>query len=469
MLPAGSRCAGSERLEACVTGDAAGGTGDDRLGAEGAGDDRLGAGGASGAQLEPVMRLRPVLRVTQLGAGGTGGDWLGAEGAGDDRRHARILRISAQRKTYSGFCYLAGHSSPLPNMDTTSLIIMYLGFALATYSVVGNDVIQTLGTFLTSNERRPWYVLWAYAGTILAFVLIYGWVAYSGDVSYGKLIGNAAKGYSLENPAYPLPMPMSWWYLVPPVVLLFITRLGIPVSTTFLILSFFGTSALAGAGADLGVWGMTKAFFETDQFRSMLIKSLSGYAVAFGAAIVLYLLIAKAVEQRFQRNTLDHHPRERLYWTIAQWFSTGFLWSQWLIQDFANIYAYLPRQVSLMELIGSLVAILGLLAYIFYRRGGAIQGIVKSKTNTADIRSATLIDLTYGIVLYYFKELNDVPMSTTWVFIGLLAGRELAIQFRQHKHVPSKILGMVGQDLGKAGLGLMVSIILVIFIQMVRA
>ena len=49
-----------------------------------------------------------------------------------------------------------------------SPIVMWLGFILASYSVVGNDVIQTLGTFLTSNENRvPWYVLWLYAAGIL--------------------------------------------------------------------------------------------------------------------------------------------------------------------------------------------------------------------------------------------------------------------------------------------------------------
>ena len=44
-------------------------------------------------------------------------------------------------------------------MDS-STVFMWLGFILAAYSVVGNDVIQTLGTFLTSNEKRvKWYVL----------------------------------------------------------------------------------------------------------------------------------------------------------------------------------------------------------------------------------------------------------------------------------------------------------------------
>ncbi|MEM9823073.1 MAG: hypothetical protein AAF985_18485, partial [Bacteroidota bacterium] len=108
-----------------------------------------------------------------------------------------------------------------------SNLVMYLGFALAAYSVVGNDTIQTLGTFLSSNEKKPWWVLWLFAGSILSFTLVYGWYQYTGDVSYGRL------------EKYTLPDPFAWYYLLPPIILLMLTRTGIPVSTSFLILTFF--------------------------------------------------------------------------------------------------------------------------------------------------------------------------------------------------------------------------------------
>ncbi len=50
-------------------------------------------------------------------------------------------------------------------MDISTLL-MSVGFILAAYSVVTNDVIQTLGTFLASNQKRPWYVLWAFIGIL---------------------------------------------------------------------------------------------------------------------------------------------------------------------------------------------------------------------------------------------------------------------------------------------------------------
>lgn len=307
---------------------------------------------------------------------------------------------------------------------------MYLGFILAAYSVVGNDSIQTLGTFLSSNERKEWWVLWLFAGSILTVTLLYGYYDYGGDVSYGRLS------------KYPMPDPFAWYYILPPLILMLLTRTGIPVSTSFLILTFFNEKNL----------------------NSMVIKSLSGYAVAFGAAFILYLLISKIVEKRFIENPIT--DKETKIWTGLQWLSTGFLWSQWLIQDFANIYVYLPRDLDVGSLIFSLVTILAMLAYIFSSRGGAIQDIVKAKTNTIDIRSATIIDFIYGIVLFYFKELNNVPMSTTWVFIGLLAGREIAINLILSKgETRVKMFKNLGMDLLKIFFGLVVSIALVYVVK----
>ena len=310
------------------------------------------------------------------------------------------------------------------------LVVMYLGFALAAYSVVGNDTIQTLGTFLSSNESKKWWVLWLFTGSILAITLVYGYVEYNGDVSYGRL----AK--------YPIPEPFSWYYLLPPIVLMLLTRTGIPVSTSFLILTFFNEKNL----------------------DDMVFKSISGYLVSFTAAIILYFLITKFLEKRFIEKAITDKETKR--WTILQWFSTGFLWSQWLIQDFANIYVYLPRELDIWSMIFSLIIILSLLAYIISSKGGAIQNIIKSKTNTVDIRSATIIDFVYGIVLFYFKELNNIPMSTTWVFIGILAGREIALNFVLKRNENRlKMFKSLGKDLAKVFLGLAISIVLVFVVK----
>ncbi len=307
------------------------------------------------------------------------------------------------------------------------------GFLLAAYSVVGNDVIQTLGTFLSSNNDKKWWVLWLYSATILACVLIYGWYNYNGDVSYDRLS---------RFPEFDGPMP--WWYLLPPLTLLIITRFGIPVSTTFLILSVFQTSLIA----------------------DMLIKSVSGYIAAFGAAIVVYLFTARTLEKHFINNPLTE--ANKFWWTVAQWLSTGFLWSMWLIQDLANVFVYLPRKLDTVTLVFAITCLVSLQALIFYNRGGAIQKVVSSKTNTIDIRSATVIDLLYGIILFFFKNISNIPMSTTWVFIGLLAGREIMVALSLNLRSRKKVFNMVIKDLGKVALGLVISIALVLLITSLR-
>ena len=308
--------------------------------------------------------------------------------------------------------------------------LMIIGFLLSAYSIVGNDAIQTLGTFLSSNAHRPWWVLWLFGGGIVAAVLVYGWVVHSGDVSYGRF------------QAIPEPDHFAWIHCVPPLVLLLLTRRGIPVSTTFLTLTLFAPKALG----------------------SMLVKSLCGYATAFVVAILVYRFVTRKLEARFQRTD---GPTSS-WWVVAQWCSTGFLWSQWLVQDLVNIYVFLPRSLSLEWFAPSVVVMLALLGYIFRSHGGAIQKVVLTKTNTTDIRSATFVDLIYGVVLLLFKEVSHLPMSTTWVFVGLLAGREIAIAWNEAHRSRQEVTRLVLSDLAKIFAGLAVSVGLAYLLPMLH-
>ena len=388
-----------------------------------------------------------------------------------------------------------------------SFIVMWLGFILASYSVVGNDVIQTLGTFLTSNETRmKWWVMWAFGAIILTTALVNGYMM--NDIDYGRL------------DKFDMPEVYHWYHLLPPLVLLTITRWGIPVSTTFMILTLFSLSAIPN-----DFHSMLSSVFDTDtKLGGMIQKSIMGYIIAFLSSIVIYLVITKWTERRFLDNPIKDDANvskltlvlvtlvmgaisyfimfsdfdaairigasaiimaviaiagtmvnQEKFWTGFQWFTTGFLWYQWLTQDLANIYIYLRggEGLSTIGFISSLAILLGLLAYIFYSKGGAVQKVVREKTNTADIRSATFVDLIYGVILYIFKDNYlglfeaKMPMSTTWVFIGLLAGRELAIRIHLDKKVKKKVAQMIFADLGKVFFGLIVSVVLVFIIKMV--
>jgi hypothetical protein len=412
---------------------------------------------------------------------------------------------------------------------------MIFGFILAAYSIVGNDSIQTLGTFLYSNSHRRWWVLWLFSSTVMVAVILNGWFNYNNDPSYSRLnkvydksvstapvqeaIAYASEAVSADpvqerileelanlstqledtkavfvkqprsfeasfaelQAAYTLVKEeigkpgipnaqrvvlravidkmdatmvqfeerqdvskfIDWPHLIPPLVLLILTRFGFPVSTSFLILITFQPAVLT----------------------SMLTKSLMGYVVALVSAVVVYLVVMRTVENRWRE---EGEGGIKPVWVFLQWGSTAFLWSMWLIQDMANIFVYLPRMPELPWLLFAIVWMVAVQAFIYYTHGGKIQKVVTSKTNTHDIRSATIVDLVYGVVLYIFKIQSNVPMSTTWVFLGLLAGREIAFALsRTSDRSLKKAFKLARKDMVKAGFGLGVSVAIAFVINLV--
>lgn len=417
-----------------------------------------------------------------------------------------------------------------------SEIYMVIGFLMAAYAIVGNDSIQTLGTFLYSNSHRPWWVLWLFSSTIMVGVILFGWNRHDGDPSYqrlnkiysktvsesgvleelaalealleadasGEAVGatglvaglevsvaetksvfvkhpqeldsalaqlEAARAELLALRSEPTLSPamvgaidatavalldfeeqlrshrdvsdfIGWQYLLPPIALLFLTRFGYPVSTSFLILITFQPAV----------------------FGSMMTKSFLGYLVAFGSALLVYTTVMRLTEKRWRD---DGERGIKPIWVVFQWLSTGVLWSMWLIQDMANIFVYLPRRLEVGWLVFALVWMVVIQGIIYFSHGGKIQQVVQSKSNTHDVRSATIVDLIYGIVLYIFKIQSNVPMSTTWVFLGLLAGRELAFAFSRADHNFRTATLLMGRDLYKAAVGLGVSVVLALVINLI--
>ncbi len=317
---------------------------------------------------------------------------------------------------------------------TMNNIYMVLGFLLSMYACVSNDIIQTLGTFLSANKKTPFVYLWAFSSIVLILTIGLGWYFNKGDMSFGLLT------------RIPVCNEFTFVHLLPPIILIILTRYGIPVATTFLVLSVFSVSDTAV------IW-------------MMLTKSVLGYVIAFIVAIIIYNIIGRPIERYFYyTQKKSGNTKISKWWMAAKWCSTAFIWSQWLMQDSAKLFVYLPRHASFGTLIFVLTACTLFLGYLTYNRGGDIQNIVKMKTNVQDPRSATIIDLIYAFLLLYFINLNNVPMSTTWVFIGLLAGREIALYQRLRFESPKKMYKHILKDLYKVTLGLVVSIVVVILL-----
>ena len=189
------------------------------------------------------------------------------------------------------------------------------------------------------------------------------------------------------------------------------------------------------------------------------MKSAVGYAVAAVAAYVLWNVLSRLINEKE-----PVAEKNKTKWRVAQWIATCFLWHQWLAHDVANVAVFLPRGTDLP--VWMFVSFLGILvsglAHLFYTKGGKIQEIVLSKSGTRFMRSATIIDFAYALVLWYFKQHNNIPMSTTWVFIGLLCGRELAVYRHFNKQGEIKIVfPMLVTDFLKMMVGLALSVVLV--------
>ena len=74
-------------------------------------------------------------------------------------------------------------------MEASLLVQIYaiVGFLVAAYSLVANDYVQTLGTFIASNSQKfKGYYLWMSASLVFLFTLWYGWSLNGGHISYGN-------------------------------------------------------------------------------------------------------------------------------------------------------------------------------------------------------------------------------------------------------------------------------------------
>ena len=316
---------------------------------------------------------------------------------------------------------LAMFATPYPQIG------MWVGFVFAAYAAVANDSIQTLGTFIASNQEKKWWVLWIFIGGIFLATVGYSWFVFDGDVSHGRLM---AKGFEKS------PTDFHFLQIAAPIFLLILTRLRMPVSTTFILLTSF-----AAAPAAVG---------------KVLAKSMSGYVLAFFMGFIIFMLISQWAKKKFTGEA-------KFGWTIAQWITSGTLWSVWLMQDAANIAVYLPRSMSFGQFAGFAGVVFIGLGLLLYYKGGRIQKIVTEKSVVTDVRFATIIDFIYCIILFYFKLYSKIPMSTTWVFIGLLGGREVAMAIRNSgENSTAMAFKLLIKDFSYALIGLIISIAIAI-------
>ena len=170
--------------------------------------------------------------------------------------------------------------------------------------VIANDSVQTLGTWIASNnEKFNWKVMWV-PSAVLLYTLWYGWTTNGGDISYGRL-----------NKIF---QEIQWYHAMASLIISLNKNRCKPPSTSFLVLSAFASTFVL----------------------EKMVKSMMGYAFAAVAAYVIWIGVTKILDEA--KPVKENH---KIYWRVGQWITTGFLWFTWLSHDMANIAVFLPRQI----------------------------------------------------------------------------------------------------------------------------
>ena len=309
----------------------------------------------------------------------------------------------------------------------------WIAFAVAAYSVAGNDAIQTIGTFIESKRETHWLPKVLVFCGFMILTHLYGWFKESGEIHFHRLDSfNEVQEFNLIQ-------------LLSPIILVIITRLRAPISTTFLILGLFGGSNV----------------------EKMLTKSFYGYGLAFFSAFVVWGILGLLNKKEYQADYRPS-PRSEKIWAFLQWISTSFLWIAWLLQDTANIAVFIPRKLNILEFIVGMGFLCFALSIVIKSNGGTIQDVVSEKTDVVGSKAATIIDIVYALILLVFQSISKLPMSTTWVFLGLLAGREISL------HMVTKLdrpyldtFRTIGKDILLASLGIAVSLFVILLSSVV--
>ena len=300
----------------------------------------------------------------------------------------------------------------------------WMAFSVAAFSVAGNDAIQTVGTFIESKRKTHWVPKVVMLCGLLIVVHAYGWVHDNGEIHFERL------------KTFPEATEFNIFQLLAPIVLVIITRLKAPISTTFLILGLFGGSNI----------------------EKMLNKSFLGYGIAFLFAMAFWGTHAYFAKKEYMKG-FEPKPKKEKKWAKLQWLSTAFLGIAWLLQDTANIAIFLPRKLSIYEFFAAISIIAFAIGMIILSNGGTIQEVVSEKSDIAYSKAATLVDIAYALVLLVFQKLSSIPMSTTWVFLGLLAGREIVLHLITKEDKPYlQTFRQVGKDVLLATMGITISL-----------
>lgn len=316
----------------------------------------------------------------------------------------------------------------LGNIINLGLFFNWLMVIASSYTVIGNNYIQTIGSFIVNNREKP-VKNWVFLSLSFVITTLISWSIYKGSIDYSLL----------KNIEYQKDLDII--IVLVPLLLNIFTKYGIPVSATFLIIPLFGTN---------------------NTIHIMITKTITSYFLAFMASFFIWSFIYKHFINIIKN--VDNEITK--FWNIVEYATTAFVWMAWNILSICVFVVFVDRQFNVFELVIFNLIIILILYILISNSGGKIEKIIKEKKGSNNKKTTAIFNLLFAMILLYLQFFSNVPLTTTWVFLGLLAGRELAITYtelglfssgRSTKVSLTKII----MDLNKAVVGVVFSLLFV--------
>lgn len=308
-------------------------------------------------------------------------------------------------------------------------IFSWLIVAFTTYNIMFNNSIQTIGLFIASNGDKKTIPNLIFFSSIFVLSILVSWFLTSKEVHYHLLDSiNYEEDY------------INVLFIFLPILLYFFTKKRIPVSATFLVIPLFANK---------------------NTIESMINKTSVSYFLSLITSLVVYNLLYK----KYKNVISNEKENTSKTWLMAEYVSTGVLWFSWLTVSLCNFVVFLPREFLIYDLL--LLSIIGIITIycILVSNGGEIQKIITQKSDVKNIKTAVIFNTLFSFMLLFIQHINNVPITSTWMFLGVLAGREIAISLNTfHLNGALKYkncLLKIWRDLSSAILGIILSLIFV--------
>lgn len=313
----------------------------------------------------------------------------------------------------------------------------YFGWLLSiftTYAIMANNCAQTIGMFIATNKNKSKERAIYFLVPVFIITILISWLFYDRQLDF----------FLLDRITYSDDLSLLLIFL--PILLFLLTKYKIPVSATFLIIPIFANKST---------------------IQSMISKTSVSYFVSFVISLIIWRTIYIKYKHWIE---VKNEGGVGKIWFILQFISTGIVWAVWIVLSTCNFVVFLPRIFGLKELLLFMSVGVVSTCLILFDNGGEIQEIVDEKSDI-NIKSSVVFNFLFAFVMLFIQYVSKIPITSTWMFLGILAGREFAITVSRDGIFGSsyyrKCFVKVWSDLRSAIFGIVVSLAFVEMIGLV--